>query len=294
MKVPRSSTALVWRLVTDLSCIAACTVASAQATQEGFEAGSNEQTRLTLARRLIRETPCPGDFHNPLAVVRSVNCLHSLGKKKAISLLCEIASSDEAPTVVDPEDAAVDVRVLNGHDQRVCTIVPLLFAVPKEGTPPPNPWYCKRTQSWRSAAGPQVIQGGIPFSITGVWTYGGRPYPTRPLVEWAAKHGQLRAKRLHPQDDPLRAADALYQRITEGLVVEFENWFDHVVGPGRDKFIEDLEKDLRAQAIRMLPNGMLDLKVVTWSELKAQLSSIGLRWDPEHQVYVSDDDRSNR
>lgn len=289
MKTRPYSTRWICRLLTGLACIAACTIASAQPPQEGCETGCSRQARLTLARRLIRETPCPGDFHNPLAVIRSVNCLYSLGKKKAISLLLEIASSEEGPIVVDPEVAAVDLQVLNRHDQRVCTIVPLLFTVPKEGIPPPNAWYCKRTQSWRWAAGNQVVQGGIPFSITGAWTYGGRPYPTRPLVEWAAKHGQLRANRLHPQDDPLEAADALYQRVTEGVVLEFENWFDCVVGAGRDQVVEDLKKELRTQTIKMLPTGMGGLKVVAWSELKEKLNSTRLRWDPEDQVYICDD-----
>ena len=205
------TTIFVGRLLSSLCFVAACTVVSAQ---EGCDATPN-QAELDHARQLIRETPCPGEQHNPVRVIRSVNCLHSLGKQQAISLLLEVASREEGPIVIDPEGEldSVPVQVLESHDKRVCTIVPLLFDVPEEGTPPPDAWFCRETKKWLGAAGTQVIQGGIPFNISGEWTSGGRRYATRPLVEWAAKHGRLRTERLQPQDDPLQAADALYDRV---------------------------------------------------------------------------------
>ena len=273
------------RAICTLIGVLFCMVVSAQEGQPQNDAKSAE---LDLARQLIRQTPCPGESHNPVRVIRSVNGLHSLGKKQAVSLLLEVASSDEGPIVVDPdsEHGRVPVQVGERHDQRVCMIVPLLFDVSEKGTPPPDAWCCKQTGKWRWAAGTQVIQGGIPFAISGEWTYGGRPYPTRPLVEWAAKHGELRAERLHPQDDPLQAADALCDRIRSGVVVEFESWVDHIVGPGRDKVVENLEKDLRAQAIRMLHNGMLDQNVLAWDEMRQEVAQLGIRWYPEMEAHM--------
>ena len=221
------TTILACRLLCSLCFVTACTVVSAQEVPKV----TPSQAELDRARQLIRETPRPGEPHNPARVIRSVNCLHSLEKKRAISLLLEVAAScDEGRIVTDPEGEldSVPVIVLRGHDQRVCTIVPLLFDIPENGTPPPEAWYCSDNKKWRGAAGTQVLQGDIPFAISGQWTYSGSPYPTRPLVEWADKHGKLRAKKLVPQDDPLEAADVLYGRIRSGAVTEFEQWWDHV------------------------------------------------------------------
>ena len=109
-----------------------------------------------------------------LRVIRSVNCLHSLGKKQAISLLLEVASPpDMGPIIATPDDTTEPDP--SPHDQRVCMIIPLLFDVPDNGTPPPDAWYCADHRKWTGVAGTQVLQGDIPFAITGEWTYGGKP-----------------------------------------------------------------------------------------------------------------------
>lgn len=252
--------------------------------QESFATSVPSRARLDYARQLIRHTPCPGDLHNPLRVIQTVNCLRALGKTCAISLLLEIASTDRGPVVIVPNDKheSQRVQVWNRDDQRACMIVPLLFDVPDNGTPPPDAWYCKQTHKWRGAAGTQVIQGGIPFAITGQWNYSGSPFATRRLVEWAAKHGILRATELHPQDNPLQAADVLHDRIVSGVVLEFEQCWGHVGKLARAGIIEDLQSDLRAQATRMLPK---ESRAAGWRDLQQLVKESGLSWDQELQVY---------
>ena len=229
-------------------------------------------------------------------MIRSVNCLHSSGKKQAIALLSEVASPELGPTIVtDDEGHPIDPHQLerSPHDQTVCTIVPLLFDIPEKGTPPPDAWYSKRHRCWQgAAAGTQVVQGGIPFAVTGEWTYAGCPYGTRPLVEWAAKHGKLRAKQLHPQDDPLQAADALCDRIRTGVVGEFETSWNHPVGSKRDRLVDQTQDDLRDQAMKMLHNGMRDIKVLPWDELRQTVSRLGVRWDLKTEMHVLNDSQN--
>jgi hypothetical protein len=264
-----------------LCFVTACTAVSAQ---ERVERPPN-QAELNRARQLVRETPNPGAPHNPVRVIRSVNCLHSLGKKQAISLLLEVASPpDMGPEVTTPGDTTKHNPT--PHDQRVCAIIPLLFDVPEDGTPPPEAWYCTKSKIWQGAAGDQVVQGDIPFSIFGEWTYNGSPYPTRPLVEWAANHGKLRAGKLIPQDDPLEAAEALYRRISTSTVIEFEQSWADVDEAARTGIIKGLHRDLRAQAVRMLHNGMRDLKKLPWDELRYQVGQRDIHWDPTIEAHI--------
>jgi hypothetical protein len=214
--------------------------------------------------------------------------LHSLGKKQAISLLLEIASIETGGTIItDANGEAIDARQRerSPHDQTVCTIVPLLFEIPEKGTSPPDAWYSKRHRCWGGAAGTRVVEGGIPFAITGAWTYGGYPYGTRPLVEWAEKHGKLRATQLDPQNDPLQAADALHDRIEAGGVSEFEELWQHIGKSSRDGIVSFLQEDLRAQAIGMLPKQMRDLAdAASWDSLRLRVKDAGLCWDGESYV----------
>jgi hypothetical protein len=283
------ATILVCRLLSILCFFTACTVVSAQ----GDSDATPSQAELAHARQLIRETPCPGDPGNPVRVIRSVNCLRALGKKQAIALLFEVASVSNMGRVVSKE-SDVDDSVPVGYDQTIFMIIPLLFDVPENGTPPPEPWYSTVNKTWQGVAGTQVIQGDIPFAISGQWTYGGSPYSTRPLVEWAAEHGRMRAKGLVPQDDLLEAAEALHRRISARTVTEFEEWLDQVDESARDRVIEGLKSDLRSQAVRMLHNGMRDLKVLPWEELRHQVEKRGIHWDSKIEAHMLSGSRSVR
>jgi hypothetical protein len=242
---------LISRLLSALCCIAVCSVVSAQEDSKAAPIAGE----LDHARQLIRATPCPGVPGNPVRVIQSVNCLRALGKKGAIALLFEVASVSDTGQVDSTDIDAKDWGPVR-YDQTICTIIPLLFDVPDHGTPPPDAWYCAHHKKWIGVAGTRVLQGDIPFAVMGEWTYDGLPEPTRPLVEWAANHGELRARNLVPQNDPLEAAEALHGRIKAGAVAEFEQWTEQFDKSARDGIVEGLQSDLRAQAIGMLHNGM--------------------------------------
>ena len=185
-------TTLIHRLISGMCCAAACAVAL---TQDVSGPGPS-QARLDHARQLIRQTPSPFESPNPLAVIRVVNCLHSLGRQQAIALLRQIAP-EERSTVHDPEDTEEAAEVAKYEDslwdaQSVSTIVPLLFEVEQGGVLPPAVWYDKDKRQWTIGCGVLVVQDGIPFNACDVWQLEGSLGTTLPLVDWAAAHGKLR------------------------------------------------------------------------------------------------------
>ena len=194
-------------------------------------AQSRTDSTLAHARQLICETPSPFDFPDALAVIRVVNCLHSLGKEQAIALLREIAPEDRRGGIVcDPESTEYAEALAKHGDslwdaKRVCTIVPLLFDVEPGGTPPPEDWYDKGKWQWPYWCGAFVVEDGIPFNTSGEWDLGGSLSTTLPLVDWAAAHGKLRETPLVPHGDPLAAADTLYFKVVARAIPQFpDHW----------------------------------------------------------------------
>ena len=162
-------------------------------------------------------------------------------------------------------------------------MVPMLFEVP-DNSPPPSEWYDAAARRWCNTAGTLFIQGGIPFRICGEWTYAGRPFVARPLVEWAAKHGTLRDNPLEPQDNPLQAADDLYNKIIAGGVPQCTDWWQ--MRPLSDRNKTAIRDDLRAQAIRTLPKALQDRRDLSWDDLRNQVAQTGICWDRKTQAFV--------
>ncbi|MFO7901631.1 MAG: hypothetical protein R6U98_03130 [Pirellulaceae bacterium] len=246
------------------------------------------QTELDHARQLLRETPVPGDV-NPLAVVQVVNCLHALGKEQAIALLRGIAPEDgRTPVVSDPDhddgesEELVKFPQPGWDDWRACLIVPLLFEVEPDGTPPPAEWYDKDKQCWSILGRTVVVQDGIPFDMCGHWSLQGWLPATFPLVEWAAAHGKLRKGPLRPTDDPLQAADVLYERVLAGTISEFsaEYWM-----PGEQGMMA-FRDHLRCQAIGMLPQSLQDCRRLSWAEKREYIARAGVHWECKIQAFV--------
>jgi hypothetical protein len=254
------------------------------------EGHSPSAAALSRARELIRETPSPFESSDPLAEMRVVNCLYSLGMEQTISLLREIAP-EERSTVHDPEDTEEAEEVAKYEEslwdaQKVCTIVPLLFAVEQGGMPPPADWYDKDKRQWSIPCGTLVIQDGIPFNTTRQWMLEGGLITTLPLVEWAAAHGKLRETPLDPQDDPLQAADILHFRVVARAVPQFpaQCWIP------RDQGLTAFRDHLRAQAIKLLPKEVQDGRDLSWDELRRRVARTGVHWDRDSQAYVTGGD----
>jgi len=149
-----------------------------------------------VATRLIDAAPLPFPISDPVALIRAVNHLHSMGKSDAIRVLRDYAA-----------------KHYHGNDWRLEAIVPLLFApIDFQEVLPPHPWFDPKQTSWCLQC--LVLEGDIPFNVFEGFTLGGYVEPTAPLVEWAARYGKLRENPLRPSADPWGAADRVFRRMT--------------------------------------------------------------------------------
>ena len=141
-----------------------------------------------------------GSRYNPRTVIRAVNAILPLGKKKAISVIEEF------------------LRVTsrwgdNGRDG-VFLVLRTLFEVPNDprymppmyvGAPgpeaPDNPKLLPRF--------PIVIEGDIPFLVVRGYLLAGEAEDPEAHVRFFRECGTLRAKPLVPTAEPLKALDAL-------------------------------------------------------------------------------------
>ena len=167
------------------------------------------------------------DF-NPAKLVRAVNYLMPMGKKKAIRELrtfLEIARDTVNETVRRDEDIDTSDRTC------VFLIVHLLFesADPKEQLPDirtvpfipiPNE---KDKKHW--PLHPLGLQDDVPFFLVDGGGSNGMPDQPERHVDWAEKYGRIRTKLLRPIDNPMTAAERLValpqtKRLYKGRIGE--------------------------------------------------------------------------
>jgi hypothetical protein len=153
------------------------------------------------------------DQPNPVALVRAVNHLRSLGKDQAIATLR--AYVRYAP--VQPDWAKLHAP----DQQRLCWIIPLLFAPAHDRVRLPS--LGRDPREWSRGGWKQLdisVQADLPFHDSPVTGRLGTLDPPRAyLVEWADRHGVLGEEPLRPSNDPLLAADEL----AESLLNDDEN-----------------------------------------------------------------------
>lgn len=151
---------------------------------------------------LLSKAPLPMDQGDPVSLIKAVNRLFALGKSDAIVSIREFVNANPSPVA----------------QQRLCLIIPLLFA-PVDRELPPEPWFDRKREVWSGAGGrlEVAVHGGIPFDISGEYTIDGYVAPIGPLVDWAARYGDFRSSPLVPTNDPISAADALHCEMVTSL-----------------------------------------------------------------------------
>jgi hypothetical protein len=225
--------------------------------------------RIRRTLQLINACPTPYDldFFDPIALVRAANHLQSLGKEKAIAALREFLDlayfARHVRDRIDPENIDTSNQLC------LASLVPLVFdGVPQRET---------IVDGARRRAVIRVFEGipfhtGHPVSIRGVG-----PGSTRPLVEEAAKNGKLRKKPLRPTDNPLEAADRLFEEIGD----------------------RELRTHLRSQAWRAIRHlvepeskgARIRLSGAAWDKLKTKAARLKICWDEKRQEYTAGEKR---
>jgi hypothetical protein len=222
------------------------------------------------ARQLIDAVPLPGEEGNPVALIRAVNQLQSMGQEQAVvALRGYLQTHDVASFQVD----------------RLFVIIPLVFPIEKE---PPSE---KPAWKWYPAGAQVVLKDDMPFKTSsgGYALQGQRPAPDY-LVDWATTQGVLRAQPLRPCDDPLEAADALYRDLES--TPDFQQvkpWLKAYLRWQAWRTVADLiDSQPRWSAPFVEERSHPELSDdAFWQGLKDKAAAAHIRWSPEQQKYVA-------
>ena len=215
---------------------------------------------------------------NPVAVVRAVNHLRSLGKNDAIEALrAYVRYAPQYGTGWESDSA---------DQQRLVWIIPLLFVPSNPDIKLPtlgrNPEFPEWTTGDKWEPFYISLAGDLPFHNV---KFGGRRGKVDPdrgyLVEWVSKHAHLRAEPLRPVDDPLGAADGLCDKLSKDALNE-----DHA---------QALRYHIRQQAWRTIAH-LISVEEKNrwpgwpsddeWERIKEEAAKLNIRWSEEAQDYV--------
>jgi hypothetical protein len=252
-----------------------------------------------LPRTLQLINAAPGlstDTYDPVALVRAVNHLHSLGKEKVLAALREFNGIAEGNPWAVPGAERDPANIDTSDVTCICLIVRLLFEpawqagapplVASTGFPPPP---AQDEKLWPLY--PLALQDDLPFLLfPGVACVPAIP-PIGELLRWAECNGKLRTRPLRPADNPLVAVDRLCAlpqiarlfggepRLKPGLTrwylgLDQQAWrvIQHVVGPWPSSERERCRKDYVTEA--------------DWERHKRIAEAFKIRWDEKRQVYV--------
>lgn len=253
-----------------------------RAAPDAGEGVAPDDPKLNESFGLInRSTSLMGwDRPNPVALVRAVNDLRGLGKEQAIATLR--AYVRYAPVAPPWKDVHLP------DQQRICWIVPLLFAPADEWVRLPSLGRDPKEWSRGGWKGLNISEeGDLPFHDSAANGRTGTPDPPRQyLVEWADKHGVLIKEPLRPTNDPLLAAD----KLCDSLLDDAERRV------GRS-YKERLRVHVRLQARRTIEHLFPadermrwdndQLSDGDWQKLKAAAENLKIRWDEKEQGYVA-------
>jgi hypothetical protein len=217
---------------------------------------------------------------NPVGVVRAVNHLHSLGHAGAIKALrAYISYASDDNSGLEP----------NSPDQnRLCWIIPLLFIpLDKDAELPSLGRGGEADKSHKWEPFYITVIDDLPFHDTGFAGRLGTPDPDRGyLVEWAAQHGRLREKPFRPEDNPLKAADELCEKLfrdtkTRSDGTKYNPKYRHI----RQQAWRTIAHLLPSERNKSWPGWLEDEE---WNRLKQQIAKLKIRWSEQQQNYVAE------
>jgi hypothetical protein len=232
--------------------------------------------------KLVHQAPSiDGATFNPVALIRAVNGLQSLGKERAVAVL---RTYDKVAT------ANANRREKYGLDeQRIFLILRLLF-VPEDaasGVPPmligeADPPPPQGDHTWPLF--PLVVVDQIPFlPVSGYgFLMGGLPQSPLDHVVYCAQRCRLRDEPLVPETSPIKAVESL---------LASEQW-ERFVPPDRAEWFEGM---LRRQALRALaplytvPEGD---SMAEWRRFVKEIAELEPCWDPAKQQFVAGNETS--
>lgn len=237
------------------------------------------QPVLSGAVQAINGAPSSlGWDYDPAAMVRAVNALHGLGKEPAINALRDYLKLARVYGPVFEKRIAASIDTSDQSCLKL--LIPLAFERidPTQKLPERDmegDGYRLKHERWPNFD--VQLEDNIPFHVVFYSGSTGSRSTTAWLVDWAEDHGRLRHEPLKPATDPLDAADRICDKVAK-----------------RSGMNDDLRRHIRLQALRMVRHLLAEDATESnvtdpgrWRKLKLLVGQLHLKWDAEHQEYVS-------
>ena len=238
----------------------------------------HQQRERDKAVRLLTLAPnWTGEGFDPVALVRAVNHLHSLGKDEAIAALRQFAAAY-------PGDG--------GHTephQALELVVPLLFdrVNPEDRYPESDPFekpgnYTLSLDAWSTWV---EVEGGLPIHTVRLVGISGFSGDKTYLIDWAEKHAQLRSTPLVPSDDPLGVVDRLDARMREKIDKDEDGLEVHQWTAWH------MRRQIYTAIQPLLDDDPQDSKWTLgrdedWEDFKRYATTLDIRWNKAEQRYA--------
>ncbi|MCH7720451.1 MAG: hypothetical protein IH988_05600 [Planctomycetes bacterium] len=234
------------------------------------------------ARRIAELAGTGGRAYNGVALIRTVNFLHSQEKEGAIDALREyLALASYCPGhMPEPPGFWLDVF----------WIIRLLFESDDDIAPPPTRLGgpAVRIRSGSESLFPHyplVEFQDLPLLFTGGgMMLFGAPSEPYPILAWAEKHGRLRQEPLHPPDDPLETVDAWLARRDVQAAFTDHNGLKWQARRQALAAIEDLVTEGSLSGCRTEAD---------WVALRQLVNGLDIEWEEQQQAYVTGAAASN-
>lgn len=231
--------------------------------------------KLSPSMQVLCGLPGPlGWGFEPAPLIRAINHFRKAGKEKSIAAFREFL--EKAPDAGYGGNRKPDPESIDSANQWCLSIlVPFVF----EKAPR------------RFGTEGVVIHEGIPFHTVVIELTTGSPPRMKPLVDWAEKDGEIEFLLLEPTEKPLQAAEDLYFKLFQKMTNE-ERESERSEPIGRN-----LKTHLRSQAYSLVRHLVekpdergMPLRDITitnnrWSEMKALLDGMKIRWNDEKGKY---------
>jgi hypothetical protein len=240
---------------------------------------------IDQAMQIINGAPSYDQRHfNPAKLVRAVNYLLPMGKDKAIRELREFLKVAR----MWPETKRVDDNIDTSDKTSVFLIVHLLFESAEPGQPLPEiqtvPFSPQPDEKSRAdwPQFPVFLQDDFPFFLPCGGSMGGLPDQPERHVDWAEKHGRLRAKPLRPLDNPIIAAARLIARPQTLRLYEHEDFKKFLCRQAWNA-IEDADSKITKPKPIRPPN---EFDEPDWDARLKAAPNLNIHWDQAEQKYI--------
>ena len=238
-----------------------------------FRAGQLEH----LLRVIDGLPKCSGWEYDPLAMIRGVNAIQPLGKKRALLAIDEYVRI--CPESRNAEKVLLLLRVLFDVSTKGVR-GPVYPGAPMPGRPP----------SWKAVPRfPIALEKDVPLLLVVGYRLEGAPLDAKHELRFVRQHGKIRIRPLAPPNEPLSAADDL---------VKSPKWlYTDKPGLGKHRYGQAM---IRNQLLRLVQpvyrptvtaresdlDIVSDVSHARWTGIVREFSRLEVRWDSARNCYV--------